>query len=157
MKRANEILLHPTFVDAHERIIELERTSEFCRHGMEHLLDVARIAYILNLETGAQYDKELIYAAALLHDIGRARQCEDGTPHEIESARLAETILPECGFDVQETAMVVDAISLHRTKNGEKAGFSGFIYRADKLSRYCCNCDGIEKCDWERKNSGIAL
>ncbi|MGI6684337.1 MAG: HD domain-containing protein [Bacillota bacterium] len=60
-----------------------EINREFCCHQMQHALDVARIYYILFLEKyqdGISSDlknmsvdqtKELIYATALLHDIGR--------------------------------------------------------------------------------------
>ena len=46
-----------------------EKERIFCRHGMEHLLDVARIAYITNLEEGLGIEKDVIYAAGLLHDV----------------------------------------------------------------------------------------
>lgn len=42
----------------------------FCGHDMGHLLDVARLAWIFNLEANQEISKERIYAAALLHDIG---------------------------------------------------------------------------------------
>ena len=41
---------------------------------MEHFLDVARLMYIYNLEDQAGFSKEMIYAAGLLHDIGRYEQ-----------------------------------------------------------------------------------
>ena len=48
----------------------------FCRHGLPHLLDVARIAWILNLERGCGLRRDVVYAAALLHDIGKPEaQC----------------------------------------------------------------------------------
>lgn len=43
---------------------------------MEHFLDVARLMYIYNLEDQAGFSKEMIYAAGLLHDIGRYEQME---------------------------------------------------------------------------------
>ena len=43
---------------------------------MGHLLDVARLAWIFNLEANQEISKERIYAAALLHDIGRHIQYE---------------------------------------------------------------------------------
>ena len=151
MHRVNLILRHRLFEQKHARTQELEKgVRVFCRHGTEHLLDVARLAYILSLESGAGEDKELIYAAALLHDLGRARQYEDGTPHEQESARLAQTILPECGFNESETAKILDAILSHRTPG--KAGFSGLLYRADKLSRRCFECAVERECDRDIKN-----
>ena len=56
-------------------------------------MDVARIAYILSADRAYAVSKEIIYAAALLHDIGKWKQYEDGTPHEKASADLAEQIL----------------------------------------------------------------
>ena len=60
-----------------ERINAKERDRKFCLHGIEHSLDTARIGYISILENGLPIDKELFYAAALLHDTGRY----SGMPH----------------------------------------------------------------------------
>ena len=158
MKRVNAILQHPLFVSTIAHVNELERDREFCKHGLDHLFDVARISYILHLESEdkSEYPRELFYTAALLHDLGRARQDEDGTPHEQESARLAEKMLPKCGFDEHESALIIDAILSHRTKNEDfKTAFARYIYCADKLSRRCCECARVAECDWERKNSRI--
>lgn len=164
MDRVNSIMRHPMFVVSIERTNELEKDMDpFCRHGMEHYLDVARIAYTLYLESldnsvlrdsHSGSCKELIYAAALLHDIGRARQYEDGTPHERASADIAEEILPECGFSEHESRLILDAIISHRTKSFvPRTGISDYIYRADKLSRLCFECSAYEECDWEMKNA----
>lgn len=163
MDRANAIRKHPVFAEKLGQVVELERGRTFCRHGMDHLLDVARIAYILYLERAIEFGsqmyhpentKEMIYASALLHDIGRARQYEDGTPHEQESARIAQRILPECGFCSEESTLIIDAILSHRTSSvGCKGELAKYIYRADKLSRRCCDCAAIENCDWELKNA----
>ena len=59
---------------------------------MSHLLDVARIAYIRNLEKGYGFRKDVIYAAAVLHDIGKALQYEEKVPHEIAGERIAGEI-----------------------------------------------------------------
>ena len=155
MNRVDVILHHPSFVEALKRTTELEKDRVFCGHGMDHLIDVARIAYTLSLETCLGAEKETIYAAALLHDLGRPRQYEDGTPHEQESARIAASILPECGYGESDTAMILDAILSHRTRNGEKQGFAGLIYRADKLSRRCFDCTARDDCDWEMKNARL--
>ena len=74
MVRIQKIVSHPEFKKSMESIRELEKDRIFCRHGMEHLLDVSRIAYIDNMETGAGYAKDVIYAAGLLHDVGKYLQ-----------------------------------------------------------------------------------
>lgn len=71
----------------------MEHDREFCCHQITHLLDVARIAYIKNLEAGLGIDKELIYTAAILHDIGKALQYTDKIPHEIAGEKIAGEIL----------------------------------------------------------------
>ena len=155
MKRVNLLLRHPLFLAGLGRVAEYERDRIFCGHGLEHLLDVARIAYILCLEAGVSVEKEVLYATALLHDIGRLKQYEDGTPHEEESARIAEEILPQCGFVNSEIEIIRDAILSHRTHSGEKPGLAGMLYRADKLSRLCLDCEARGECNWEKKNEGL--
>ena len=70
-----------------------EADRVFCRHGLPHLLDVARIAWILNLERGCGLHRDVVYAAALLHDIGRAAQYQTGEPHDEAGTRIAAEVL----------------------------------------------------------------
>ena len=78
MKEIELIRKHPLYLSCCKRLEELERDRQFCRHQMPHLLDVARIAYIRSLENGLGLKKEVIYAAAILHDIGKASQYTEG-------------------------------------------------------------------------------
>ena len=61
--RLSFIQNHPLYVSSYERLQELEKNRSFCRHQINHYLDVARIAYILNLEGQLGISRELIYAA----------------------------------------------------------------------------------------------
>ena len=69
MERVNAICRHKLWRESVDEIARLEQDRAFCRHDRAHFLDVARLAYIENLERGLGVDKELIYAAALLHDV----------------------------------------------------------------------------------------
>ena len=80
-RKMTAIWKHPLFQSSFQRIQEWEKDRIYCRHGMEHFLDTARIAYIRSLEETIPVSKDHIYAAALLHDIGKWQQYEDGTPH----------------------------------------------------------------------------
>ena len=100
MDRVNQIWNHPLYQTELHKLQLLEADREFCRHTPEHFLDVARLAYIRALEENYPVSKELIYCTALLHDIGRARQYEDGTPHDEAGAAIAGQILNELGFSV---------------------------------------------------------
>ena len=52
-------------------------------------MDVARIAYIENLEAQLGLEKEDIYIAALLHDLGRVDEYESGIGHHIAGRKRA--------------------------------------------------------------------
>ena len=73
MDRVNRIWRHPVYQEHYKKIQELESERIFCRHTPEHFLDVARLMYIYALEEHLELPKELIYASALLHDIGHPR------------------------------------------------------------------------------------
>ena len=50
MERVNAICRHDLWRDSVREIARLERDRQFCRHDLVHFLDVARLAYIENLE-----------------------------------------------------------------------------------------------------------
>ena len=85
MKRVNAILDAPLYRRCYARLEELERERIFCCHQMTHLLDVARIAYILNMEQDMGLEKEVIYAAAV-HS--RALRMRTGRPTNSRERRL---------------------------------------------------------------------
>ena len=139
MDRVNEILGHPVFSEHLTRLETLEQTRYFCRHGLPHLLDVARMMWIAALERQLPLNREVVYAAALLHDLGRVEQMEAGTPHHQASAGLAARILPDAGFCGVEIALIQSAIASHRSDGGENI-LGQLLYWADKKSRACWMC-----------------
>ncbi len=156
MERIDRIWRHPKYRECLKAIEEQERSRPFCRHTPEHFLDVARLTYLLALENQVAVDKEIVYAAAFLHDIGRYLQYERGIPHEEAGAGIAEDILKDCGFTKEESRQILEAIKGHRTEQGTES-FSGLFYRADKLSRSCFCCPAQADCNWpeEKKNLHI--
>lgn len=158
MERIERILIHPAYAEYGIKNEVAEKDRIFCLHNMEHFLAVARLAWILNLEAEAGIEKEWIYAAALLHDIGRHRQYQDGTPHEEESARLAPAILLDCGFSDKETGVIISAIQTHRDAGiKNENNLNGILYRADKLSRACFACRAADQCNWKSDKKNLQL
>ena len=158
MERVNRILQHSFYKECMSRNQMAEEDRRFCGHTLPHLLDVARIAMILNLEQNIGIAKELIYAAALLHDIGRFLQYEKGTPHELASAQLAPDILADCEFDKKETSVIISAILTHRQSEiKDDRTLNGILYTADKMSRCCFFCDASKECDWKENKKNITL
>lgn len=157
MKRCNLIIRTPEFQAALSAVNEAEKNRIFCCHGLEHLLDVARISCIIALRNKLEIEEDIIYAAALLHDIGRFEQYRSGTPHEKASAELARLILPECGYNFEETELIADAILSHQSRFERIDSLGALLAEADDRSRQCYACNAVEQCYWsnERKNMEI--
>ena len=161
--RLSFILHHPLYVSSCQRLNELEKDRIFCRHQTSHLLDTARIAYILNLEGNLGISRDLIYAAALLHDIGKSRQYETGIPHETAGEELAAQILAdmpkEIAFTPDEQGQILTAIRGHRRLRGNAEPLETLLYRGDKMSRACFACSAEAECKWSdnKKNKEILL
>lgn len=155
-KRINEILNNEEFIKYTNELKNLEKERKFCRHGIEHSLDVARIMYIKVLEEDLNINKDIIYAAALLHDLGRVLQYRENIEHNKGSAIIAKNILVHCGYNESEIKEILTAIENHRKKNNE-TNLSKLLYSSDKLSRLCFNCTAIKECNWksEKKNMSI--
>ncbi len=158
MDRVNRILKHECFLYHLQENEAAEADRRFCCHNMGHFLDVARIGQILNLEGKLGIPKELIYGAALLHDLGRHVQYETGEAHELPSGRFAPEILKDCGFDNKEIDVIVDAIVNHRNASiANEENLRGVLYRADKASRACFGCKAEAECNWKADKKNLEL
>ena len=170
MERVYSIFECPEYKKRIEKIDEAEKDRIFCRHGYIHLLDVARIAYILYMEGleerlailstdiykyTPEEAKEIIYAAALLHDIGRFSDEENsGMNHREAGPAIAKPILEDAGYSYAEIKLICDAIRRHGNEPAETYHLAWLIYKADKYSRDCYDCDAYSFCNWpeELKN-----
>lgn len=165
MPRVDAVWAHPLVQGAQRRLRELERDRVFCHHQARHLLDTARIMWIVNLEQGFGFERELVYVTGLLHDVGKPAQYEDGTPHEVEGARLAAEILAdlptELAFTAAERDQIITAIRGHRRLREGAEPLERLLYQADKASRACFACppEVREACTWSdgKKNLDIRI
>ena len=157
--RTNRILNHVDYRNYLMRLRELEKDRKFCCHNLTHFLDVARIAHIINLEMKLNINVELIYAAALLHDIGKAIEDPENIGHSKLSANLAEPILYNCGFLDREVECILDAIVNHNNETIKDSGdnLARLLYRADKLSRPCYMCDASDLCYWSLDDKNLQI
>ncbi len=156
MSRIDRIIQTPQYVDTLKRLQVLETDRIFCRHDISHFMSVARLMWIEVLEQQLPVDREVVYAAALLHDIGRVAQVEHGIPHEQASAEFAQQILPDAGFNEEELSEVTAAILSHR-EDYSVSELGKILYQADKRSRDCWCCSASDLCNWpdEKKNKDI--
>lgn len=163
MPRLNSVWNHALYQKYYKENEEIEKDRMFCCHQISHLLDVARIAYIKNLENDMGLKKELIYTAAILHDIGKALQYKQKIPHEIAGEEIAREILetlPENNaFTQEEQDWILEAVRGHRRKCAGMTEAACLFYESDKRSRNCFACPVSEMCNWseEEKNKEIKI
>lgn len=156
MERFNKLIQDEDYKLCLEKIRVCEKERIFCRHDVQHFLDVARLCYILALESGCDVSKEVIYTCAFLHDIGKWQQYTENIPHETASHQLAKPLLEKYRFDENEQQQILSAILQHR--KGAEKGLGRLMYQSDKLSRDCRSCKAYTACNWteEAKNNTIS-
>ncbi len=182
MKFVEKIIKHPVYIEILKELEKLEEARIFCCHGLPHLMDVARIAYIYDLEQALNIEKEVIYLAALLHDIGRVKEYREGIPHEQASREMAEVFLKELQYPIEKIEIILTAIEGHRNKDVKESCFRDcvdikqeieknlaeksmseklrfVINMADKKSRNCFFCGAYEQCNWgeDKKNKVVTF
>lgn len=155
MENSNIIFNLPSIQELLHELKTLEDDRIYCRHNLTHFLDVARICYILCLENNVSVSKDVIYSAALLHDLGRAYEYKNGTPHDLASIEIAKEALPHTSFNESDKSLVLSAIEHHRTKS-DSLNFESLFYRADKLSRDCYNCKAHD-CKWDDHKKNLEI
>lgn len=171
MQRVQLILQDELFIDYINRNTEAERERPFCKHDLTHMIDVARIAYILVLEhqdleyfiqtarlSSRMAAKELIYTAGLLHDIGKWKEYESGTDHAAFGSHLVRELLPRLDFTENEASIIAQAVFEHRNISKEMSFLGERLHRADNLSRVCSQCDENQDCiKFKNKEMGSTL
>lgn len=148
MEAVRKLTIDPDYLHYLALNKNYETGRVYCCHNFSHFLDVARIAWILCLERELEISRPVVYAAALLHDIGRFAQHEDGQiDHATESALLAATLLARYGFSIAEINIIRQAILVHRQPPERVTDLLGAVLaEADDLSRPCYNCNAQAGC-----------
>lgn len=103
-------------------------------HDGEHVRRVLHMA--LNLAEGEAVDRDVLIAAALLHDIGRAAQMADsGVDHAERGSEMARAFLNGMGFEPGFVDHVAACIATHRYRSGfpPASREAEILFDADKL------------------------
>jgi uncharacterized protein len=158
MKRV-EILVNDTLYNQYLQRNKEEEGPKACQNDFRHHMDVARITYILVLEhndlnyfikehnlSGRLAAKEVIYAAGLLHDIGKWQEYKTGIDHASFGAKLAREILPRAFFNPSEVELIARAIYEHSNISSNMSFLGERLHRAENLARICFNCEYAEEC-----------
>ena len=168
LEYTQQLLENQEYLALVKRLEQQEKQRLFCRHGLSHFLDVARIAWIItleqieqegmNVEHLAQY-KDQIYLTALLHDLGRLAEYNHIRSHDHaqEGVNIAWKFLKRIGYPEHKAREIVNAIKEHSGNKKSNYDLSNIIQMADNRSRNCFFCGAQEQCYWseERRNKTI--
>lgn len=103
-------------------------------HDSQHIYRV--LYYALDIANEYNVDKEVLIAAALLHDIGRDAQYNNPQcDHAIVGSEMAYVFLKSIGWEEDKADHVKACIATHRYRNNEPAISmeAKILYDADKL------------------------
>jgi uncharacterized protein len=106
-------------------------------HDFSHVMRVYNLALLIAKEE-KNVDLEILKIAALLHDIGRKKEDLDKTgkvDHAILSAKMAEKILKNFGYQKEKIEEIKHCIATHRFKGNLKSKTieAKILSDADKL------------------------
>lgn len=154
---ANKIVKNLVFIMKMADIRRLERDRIFCGHDISHCMDVARLTMLICAEEGIEADADMVYSAALLHDIGRSEEYVSGIPHDTAGIEIAARILMQIECSPETSREIIRLIASHSRSSGKKTPLEDAFYRADKQSRLCFACPARDECCWDdsRKNLKI--
>lgn len=143
----------PFYLDCLSLNGERERDRLFCRHDYRHMVLVSQISCKIIKQTGGLYilvqteglkvkrsALEVVYAAGLLHDMGRWRQYDTGEDHALAGSVMAGSVLKRAGFSEREAGVITRAIREHRKALPGQSYLGRVLCLADDLSRPCGSC-----------------
>jgi uncharacterized protein len=121
-------------------IVEKEMEGASPTHDINHVMRVFNLCLRLaSYEPGV--DLDVLKTAALLHDIARTREDEEGHSHVLNvdhallGAEMSDKILRELGYPVEEIGRIKHCIVAHRFRGGNppKTIEAKILSDADKL------------------------
>ena len=99
------------------------RAEEVCREAsspslVNHCFRSYAWGALLGVRDGVRWDAELLYVAAMLHDLGLTPAYDRGGCFESDGADAARELLAELGWPAPRAETVADAIYLHMHEVG---------------------------------------
>src|SRR3984893_17807486 len=89
------------------------------RFLFNHAVRTLLFAALTARASGMKVDRELLYIACILHDIGLTEQFIGDLPFEIQGAQTASRFLGEQGLAKDKSATVWDGIAMHTSPIGQ--------------------------------------
>lgn len=114
----------------------VERKLKCSAHNIDHTMRVYDLC--LRLSKNENINKDILRAAALLHDIARTKEDDDNagkTDHALLGAKMSVSILKKLGFNKKQIRNVQHCIITHRYRAERKpvTKEAKILFDADKL------------------------
>lgn len=111
----------------------VEKELSQADHDIDHTMRVYNLS--LKLAKDKNADLDVLKAAALLHDIARAREDKGEGDHALLGAEMAIPLLQKIGFSEDKIQKVQECIASHRYRGEQepKSIEAKILFDADKL------------------------
>lgn len=83
------------------------------RFLVNHCIRAYLFGAALGLRDGMIFDNEVLYLAAIMHDLGLTASFDGPNPFELEGARAARSFLLDHHYDARKADLIHEAIALH--------------------------------------------
>ncbi|MGB4145792.1 MAG: ribonuclease Y, partial [Acetomicrobium sp.] len=128
LEAAENALLEVNIEGVHPEIVKtlgrLTYRSSYGQNALAHSLEVAHLAGVMAAELGL--DEMIARRAGLLHDIGKAIDCQVEGSHALIGADLAKRY--------GESQVIVNAIAAHHEEEEPKSVYAVLVLAADAVS-----------------------
>ena len=116
-----------------EAALAVVRTSEspaIANHSVRSFLFAQLLAAHAGCVDDAAYDRDLLFAATVMHDLGVGNLAPGAARFEVEGADLAAAVLREHGLPDRDVDRVWEAIALHTSAGiAERRGLLVYLTR----------------------------
>jgi HD superfamily phosphodiesterase len=133
----NEILVLPRgpLADASLALVRSTESRPIADHSIRSFIFARLLAEREGALNDAAYDEDLLFAAAVMHDLGLGERAQGRARFEVEGADLAAEVLREHGVPEADVDRVWEAIALHSSHGlAERLGLLTYLTHKGALT-----------------------
>jgi hypothetical protein len=136
--------------DAALRTVRTSVSASIANHSMRSFLFAQFLADHEGALDDAAYDRDLLFAATVMHDLGVGDLAYGDARFEVEGADLAAALLTEHGVDSRDVDRVWEAIALHTSPGiAERRGLLAYLTRGGIGIDFGLNAELVA--EWEKE------
>ncbi|WP_329240650.1 HD domain-containing protein [Streptomyces sp. NBC_01478] len=136
--------------DAVLRAVQSSESASIANHSVRSFFFAQLLAEHEGALDDAAYDRDLLFAATVLHDLGVGDLAQGDARFEVEGADLAAALLTEHGVDAQDVDRVWEAIALHASPGiAQRRGLLAYLTYEGIAADFGLNAEIVA--DWEKE------